>query len=385
MKIAVDAQLLITKEKTGIGWNAYNMLHAMLNQKQAKFRLDYFSQPAYSLQEEVLLEFQKAGCLLNGSNRLSAPLYKSLCEFLPLQHKWFFGSDSSIDAYHFFNYFVPPHIDAKANVIATIHDTAFKAYPDTVPKKTRALMELSLPKTCKRAQAIITVSEFSKQEIVKYLGVNPDKIMVAYNGVDYNRFHPNYAKATIEQVKNKFSINREYFLYVGTLEPRKNIERLIDAYALLKSRLHDIPLLVLAGRKGWMYDTIFKKIQKLHLEKDIIFTGYISSADEPLLMRGALAFLFVSLYEGFGMPPLEAMACGTPVMVSNCSSLPEVVGQSALLSDPLSIDEIAEKMELLLNSPELRASLSENGIKRAREFDWDEPAKKLLNLFKSLS
>lgn len=385
MKIAVDAQLLITKEKTGIGWNAYNMLQAMLRKNQAEFRLDYFSKPSGSLQEDVLLELQKAGCQLNGCSYFNAPLYKSLCEFLPLQHKWFFGNDSYIDVYHFINYFVPPYIDRKANVVTTIHDTAFKVYPETVPKKTRVLMELSLPKTCTRANAIVTVSEFSKQEIVKYLGVNPDKIMVAYNGVDLTKFHPNYDNAAIEQVKKNFGINREYFLYVGTLEPRKNIERLIDAYTLLKSRLDNIPLLVLAGRKGWMYGTIFEKIQKLHLEKDVLFSGYISAQEEPLLMSGALAFLFVSLYEGFGMPPLEAMACGTPTLVSDCSSLPEVVGKSALLADPLSIEAIAEKMELLLNDSVLRASLAKSGIERAQQFDWDKPAIKLLNLFKHLS
>lgn len=383
LKIAVDGQLLLAKEKTGIGWYAYNILLAMLYRQKVDFRLDYFIKPEDSVQESVLSELQQSGCGLNGCGRLNMQLYKALCAFIPLRHEWFFGN-SRTDIYHFFNYFVPSHLHTDAAVVATIHDTAFKVYPETVPKKTQALMALSLPKTCKRADAIVTVSEFSKQEIVKYLGVDPNKILVTYNGVDFAKFHPGYPSENIKKVKARFGIQREYFLYIGTLEPRKNIGRLIEAYALLKSRRKSIPQLVLAGRKGWAYNEIFYKIKSFRLEKDIIVTGYLSEADKPLLLCGALAFLFVSLYEGFGIPPLEAMACGTPTIVSNCSSLPEVVGESALLAEPNSIESIASKMESIIDDSELRAFLAKCGTERAQKFDWDKPAAKLLDLYQRL-
>lgn len=182
-------------------------------------------------------------------------------------------------------------------------------------------------------------------------------------------------------VKEKYGIRGDYYLYLGTLEPRKNIERIIEAYSLLKQRKTVIPKLVIAGKKGWMYDAIFNTVVENNLEADVIFTGYVEVADAPILMSAAVAFVFPSLYEGFGMPPLEAMACGTPVITSNCASLPEVVGEAGILVNPFSVDEISKAMIDIYDKKELRKELIEKGIVRAHLFTWDVISEELYEIY----
>jgi glycosyltransferase involved in cell wall biosynthesis len=246
------------------------------------------------------------------------------------------------------------------------------------------MLNIALRKSCKRADKIITISEFSKSEIIRYLGIAEDKIVVMPCGVDFSKYHPNYTKAEVKVITDKYHLEDDYLLYLGTLEPRKNIIRLIGAYAQLKNNTQDIPKLVLAGRKGWMYDSIFEIVKELQLEEDVIFTGYIEASETPILMKGAKAFLFPSIYEGFGMPPLEAMACGTPVLVSNVASLPEVVGDAGVLVDPLSTQSIRDGLELLLKNEDLRNDLSRRGIERAQTFSWDKSVNIIEKVIKEL-
>ena len=176
----------------------------------------------------------------------------------------------------------------------------------------------------------------------------------------------------------------KYLLYLGTLEPRKNIERLIESYYLVCNELSELPKLVLAGGKGWMYDSIFDKIKELKLEDKVIFTDYISDDDVPVLMNASKAFLFPSLYEGFGMPVLEAMACGVPVLTSNLSSLPEVVGDVAVLVDPFSKDSIRDGIIKLLTDNNLRESLKKKGLERSKQFSWSKVTRDLYMIYESL-
>jgi glycosyltransferase involved in cell wall biosynthesis len=246
------------------------------------------------------------------------------------------------------------------------------------------MLDIALEKSCKRADKIVTVSEFSKKEIIKYLGVDDNKIVVMPNGVDFSIYHTNYTCDQVNEVKGKYQIKGEYLLYLGTLEPRKNITRMLQAYALMKKSTLTVPKLVLAGRKGWMYDSIFETVKELHLEEDVIFTGYIEADDAPILMKGAEAFLFPSIYEGFGMPPLEAMACGTPVLVSDTTSLPEVVGDAGILVDPMSVQSICEGMKLLFEKADLRKTLSRRGIERAQLYSWERSAEIVNDVIKEL-
>jgi glycosyltransferase involved in cell wall biosynthesis len=169
------------------------------------------------------------------------------------------------------------------------------------------------------------------------------------------------------------------------LEPRKNIERLVEAYGLARKNHAAFPALVIAGRKGWLYDRIFRCVKDLGLEGQVIFTGYVPDRDKPPLLAGAQCFCFPSLYEGFGMPPLEAMACGTPVLTSNAASLPEVVGDAALTVDPCSVDDMAEAMERICFDTALREELRKKGLERVKQFDWGRLADSLYEVYRELA
>lgn len=382
LNISFDAHPIIEGQKTGIGYCESEMVRSIRrNSPNCAHLLEFFTFRNAAQKRHHLSAFEQAGFILNECSWFSSSLYKLIWSFIPIPYRWFFGKKSEVT--HFFNYYVPPGVHGK--VVATVHDMAFKVLPETVRFKTKFMLNLTLRSSCKRADKITTVSQFTKEELIKYLHVPEEKIVVVPNGVDLEKFHANESKEEIMAVTKKYNISRNYLLYLGTLEPRKNIVRIIKAYALLKTRLSDAPLLVLAGRKGWMYDLIFQTVSDLDLKDDVTFTGYIEDGEAPALLNGATAFLFPSLYEGFGMPLLEAMACGTPALTSNCSSLPEVAGDVAVLVDPYSVEAIADGMERLVTDDSLRAELSEKGLKRAEQFTWERSAAILMNIYKSLS
>ena len=366
LKISFDSQLLMKGEKTGIGWCAENILHR-IPQYHEDLALNCFTLGYNEDQFWNVLKYKKLGYKVKTCNWFHDVIYRMLWSIIPIPYSLFFRKESDITI--FFNYVVPPGV--KGRKITFVYDMAYKSYPETVRKRTKDMLNMALKKSCKRADKIITISEFSKGEIIRYLGISEDKIVVMPCGVDFSKYHPNYTESEIQIVKKKYHIQDDYLLYLGTLEPRKNITRLIEAYAQLKATNTKLPKLVLAGRKGWMYDSIFAIVKELQLEDDVIFTGYIEAKEAPILMKGSLAFLFPSLYEGFGMPPLEAMACGTPVLVSNTASLPEVVGEAGVYVDPMSIESIREGMKYLMGSEGIRSDLSSRGLERARLFSWD--------------
>ena len=202
-------------------------------------------------------------------------------------------------------------------------------------------------------------------------------------GVDRKHFAP-ATEQEIQKVRKIHHLPERYFLYLGTLEPRKNLVRLIRAYALLREKHPDAPALVLAGGKGWQYERIFEASAASDVRGHILFPSYIPSEDMAAVYSGALAFVFPSLYEGFGMPPLEAMACGCPVLTSKAASLPEAVGNAALLCNPMKIKAIARGMELLLTQENLRNMLIERGFRRAKQMSWEAAADKLYQVYSEL-
>lgn len=380
VKVAFDVQLLIKGDKTGIGWCAENILMRMPQYNEYSYQLNYFSLGYSKEQLENVAKYVKFGYHLNKCKWFHDVIYRFIWNYFLIPYKLFFGNRADIT--FFFNYVIPPGVKGKK--ITIVHDMAYKAYPETVRKRTRRLLDLALEKSCARADRIITVSEFSKQELIKYLGIRSDKIVVMPNGVDFSLYHPNYEEKEVAKIKKKYSIEGKYFLYLGTLEPRKNIERLILAYAKLIRETNEVPKLVLAGRKGWMYNSIFETVKTLKLENNVIFTGYIEAKDTPILMKGAEIFLFPSLYEGFGMPPLEAMACGTPVLVSNVSSLPEIVGEAGIFVDPFSIDSIEQGLLSLTKNQRIRDELILKGLQRVRKYSWDKAVRIIKNVLDEL-
>ena len=382
MKVQFDAQSLLENDKTGIALTIQNIIFTMTTKyKDRAYYLNYFSLLKNSKNVALINDLLDIGCIRNVCGWFHAKAYKLLYNFIPVPYSLFFGGNADIT--HFMNYYVPPGV--KGKVVTIVYDMVYKVYPETMSRKTRLMLNLSMERSCRRADAIITISEFSKTEIIKYLGVPPKKITVMPCGVDFRKFRPDYDIADINKAKSKYGTTEDYFLYLGTLEPRKNIERLIEAYCLLKKRRGDIPKLVIAGKKGWLYDTIFTKVNILELGNDVIFTGYVDEIDAPVLMKGAVAFVFPSLYEGFGLPPLEAMACGTPVITSDTASMPEVAGDAAIMVDPYSVESISQAMERLLLDHNLRLQLIKKGLERASMFTWDRAVDIVSDVYEQLA
>ena len=378
MRIAFSGQPLLEKEKTGIGYYTEGLVKNVIKQHpENTYLINAFSYKNPKEAKERLSAYKSENTSVKVCRFMPLKIYKLIWSVLPVPYCAFFRERADIT--HFFNYYIPPFVRGKK--VTTIHDMTIKAYPETVRLASRVMARLNLRTTCRRATRIITSSEFSKSEIIKYFKVAPEKISVLYSGVDLKVYKPCEAESVKEAVKRKYRIEDDYYLYLGTLEPRKNIERLILAYAMLKEKNKNIPKLVIAGKKGWMYDDIFKVVSEKGLEQDVIFTGYVESEDAPILMSAAVAFVFPSLYEGFGMPPLEAMACGTPVITSDCASLPEVVGDAAILVDPYSVEGIAEALEKLYTDKGLCDTLVKKGLERAKLFTWDKMSAVLYGIY----
>lgn len=276
--------------------------------------------------------------------------------------------------------FVLPRSRPGTPTILTVHDLSFVREPDSVmPGMTRHL-NMWVPWSVKRADQVIAVSEATRQDLIELYHTPPEKITVIHHGVT-PEFKPVENPFDLAAVCQKYALDKTPFvLTLGTIQPRKNYRRLVQAFAQI-----DPPFtLVIAGNKGWHYDTIFKEVQELGLENRVYFPDFVDDSDLPALYSAASLFVYPSLYEGFGLPALEAMACGTPVVASNQSSLPEVVGEAGVLVDPRDVGAIAEAMSRVLSDESLNRQLSETGRRRAAHFSWDKVAADLLNLYETV-
>lgn len=242
--------------------------------------------------------------------------------------------------------------------------------------------KIAYPQSARRADFIITVSENSKNDIVRFCKVAPEKIEVIYNGID-NVFKP-LDRSLTQATLNKYQIHFPYVLYVGTIDhPGKNSISLIRALKKIKAN-HPQYKLVLVGKPGYGYNYIESEIRKLQLQDDVLITGYVSDSDLVGLYNGATVFAFLSLYEGFGLPLIEAMACGTPVIAADTSSLPEVVGEASFIVKPHDVSKIAENLEELIVNKSVRNEKIQKGLEQARRFSWENTAKQTLEVFENI-
>lgn len=267
--------------------------------------------------------------------------------------------------------FVPSHVLPLIHPrqsIVTVHDLGHHHYPAAHTAGQRLYLEVSTRYHVRVAAQIIADSQTTKDDLVRIYGANPDRVTVAHLGVD-PALRPVQDPAHIARVRHKYGIAERYILYVGTLQPRKNLSRLIQAFARLQTENERVQL-VLAGKKGWLVDAILEQADALDLRGRVLFPGFVDDADLAALYSGAALFAMPSLYEGFCMPVLEAMACGTPVICSNTSCLPEIVGQAALLFDPLDVDAISAAMNRILNDRDLANVLVERGMDQNKLFTW---------------
>jgi glycosyltransferase involved in cell wall biosynthesis len=268
-------------------------------------------------------------------------------------------------------FLLPQRVGAFARLV-TLHDAIPFVHPETHVWLTNFLFRSYIPRTLRFVDRIITVSDFSSRDIQRFLRVDAGHVTRIYCGVD-QRFRPQPPER-IAQVLDKYGVVPPYLLVVGALQERKNLQTAFAAFARLKAQ--GLPhRLVVVGRKAWKTEGMFRCLTDLELGDDVLLTGYIEDVDLPALYAGAACFLFPSLYEGFGLPPLEAMACGTPVVASHTSSIPEVVGDAGVLIDPFDVAGFADAARFVIERPSLAGKLSERGLARARQFTWERAAK----------
>lgn len=285
-----------------------------------------------------------------------------------------------VDVLHV-QYTAPPFCPVP--VVATIHDLAFEHMPETFTRRGSLQLKLTVRRTARRAARIATVSEYSRQDLLHTYRLSPEKVAVTYNGIESHFTAQPASPEEASEVRRRFGISRDYLLAVGSLQPRKNLVRLIRAYAKLRSENPGFtPQLVIVGRKLWLADEIFTEVRRQRWSEDVILTGYVTDEDLPKLYRAATAFVYPSLFEGFGLPPIEAMACGTPVITSNVSSLPEIVGQAALLIDPCDEQALMAALQRITSDQPLCTRLREQGIVQAGKFTWRAAAEKTLQLYR---
>ncbi len=269
-----------------------------------------------------------------------------------------------------------PNIKAKKYIL-TLHDFSFLHYPLSHPKERLEYISKNLPKTIKKADHIITGSNYTKNEIIKYLSVKESNITVIYHAVDHQLFKP-YSKEILNSTKIRYNLPEKFILFVGSIEPRKNLTTLLKAYDKLHTSLKKEYPLILVGSKGWENQAIFEDIGSLEY---IRYLGYIEDFALPHIYNLASIFVYPSLYEGFGIPPLESMACKTPVIVSSSSSMPEICQDCALYIDPEDVNDIKKKLTTLIKDEKLQKYLIQKGIKRAKEFTWEKSAQKHMEIF----
>ena len=268
-----------------------------------------------------------------------------------------------------------------APTVLTVHDLIFRRYPAHHKRLNRWYLNATMPLFSRRAGHIIAVSEQSKRDVVEAYGIPPDKITVIYEAAD-PRFCPQ-PPATVTTVRERIGLPERYVLFVGTIEPRKNLARLLAAFERVRAAgLTDA--LVIVGKRGWLYDAFFAQLEGSPARDAVIFPGFVPDADLPAVYAGAQVLAFPSEFEGFGLPVLEAMACGTPVICSNTSSLPEVAGDAALLIDPLDTNTLTDALERVLQDETLREQMRGRGLTQAGRFSWVRAAEETLAVYQKV-
>jgi len=378
MNIGIDTRTLMDEHYSGVSEYTFNLVKEILRLDQANnYKLFYNSFRDISSR---IPKFESGNVEIVKLNYPNKVLNYFNFKFL---------NRPKIDKLIGVDLFFMPHINfislsAKCRKILTIHDLSYIRYPEFFSvRKNFWHYFINIKKFAQSFDTIIAVSENTKNDIMSLLDIAENKIKVIYSGLD-KKYRPlKKDDPGLIDFKKKYKLPDRYILSLGTLEPRKNIEGLIMAFDLLKSGYHNLKdlKLVLAGAKGWKHKNIFKKWSRSKFKEDIIFLGYIPGNVKPYVYNLAEIFAYPSFYEGFGFPPLEAMACGTPVIASQNSSLPEITGQAAILVDPFNISQIAESIRAILLDNSLKNNLIINGFSQIKKFNWTKAAKSYIDIF----
>jgi glycosyltransferase involved in cell wall biosynthesis len=377
MTVGIDVRVLTRGTRTGVEEYTINLLSRLLRlDKNINFKLFFnaFNKTRLNydwvrLHNVALREMKIPNRFLFVSARyLNFPKIDKLLD----------GSDI------FFNpHFFSAPLSKYAKKAMTFHDLSFELHPEHFSWRKRIWQRLLMnaKKEALSAAKIIAVSESTKADLVDFYKIKPEKIKVIYSGVGEEFIKMSETECRLSNVTQKYHLPRRYVLYFGTIEPRKNIVGLIKAFEILKEKNKNFKnlSLVISGGKGWLFKDIFEASKKSKYAKQIIFTGFVSPEDKVYLYNLAELFVYPSFFEGFGFPPLEAMACGVPTITSNTSSLPEIADEAAVMVDPYDVEELAWAMEEILSDPNLSKELSKRSLGRAKIFSWDKCARETLN------
>lgn len=377
IRIAIDASCAMETPVTGVGYAALYLLRALCRANHG-LDLRLFATPDRH-SAKALDDLRPCFTSWSTPQRMRQLKYClwPAVNWPPIE--WFCGS---VDIAHNLFHQLPAARNARR--VVTIHDLSFLRMPEVhtrrnVEKQTR------LVRHCARhADAIVAVSEHCRREIIDLLGVAPDKIFVIKNAVDHAEFESPLDTAQLTTLKERLGLKHDYFIHLGTLEPRKNLPRLLRAYNQLRRRQSHCPQLLLVGKRGWLSDPIFETMDALCLHGDVVHAGHLSRAEAVLLLRGALACAYVSLYEGFGLPVLEAMAARTPVVCSDIGPLREVAGDTALFVEPDDEDALTAALESILSGPATAQTRAGAAWIRVKTFTWDQSAAALARAYQSL-
>ena len=267
-------------------------------------------------------------------------------------------------------------------VVVSIHDLSFEHLPQTFKWRSRKQLRITVRRSAREAAQVIALSEFARRDIIDSYSVPPGHVSVIPLAAPAH-FGPVKDEEELQRVRQTYGIENDYILSVGSIQPRKNLSRLVAAYSLLRKAKPEVklPKLVLVGKCAWLYDETLRTIRELEVSDSVILTGYVPATHLPALYSAATCFIYPSYFEGFGLPPLEAMQCGAPVIVGNQTSLPEVVGEAALLVDPFDVDAMAAAIDSVISDQQLRTELTNKGLQRAKLFNWQTTARQTLAVY----
>lgn len=371
MRISIDGRAASIYRGTGIGTYTYQLINNLNNIDKNNSYLIFSEENAFTEQISFNRNFKFSQISFNEKT--------SFWETVKVPN---ILTDETIDLYHVPQNGVGLPFNTNCKNIITLHDIIPLKMPETVSNRYLKIFNEDLPKILDNCQGIITVSNFSKDDIASSFNISKDKIYVTHLAAEdiYCPLNKFICRNIIEK---RYDIYDKFILYVGGLSPRKNILGLIEAYSLLPNLIKDQYKLVITGRKGISYNKYQKRCEELNVDSSVIFTDFLPIKDLSLFYNVAEVLIYPSFYEGFGLPPLEAMACGTPVIASNSTSLPEVCSDSALLIDPYNIYELKDSIENLLTDSRLQLKLIQKGLARSSKFSWNNTAIQTINAYQS--
>lgn len=368
MKVALELQPCCGK-RSGIGTYTCELARRMLDQEGLEFCGNLFN---FLGRNDNFAALAGVTMPIRESRMFPYGVYRRIWKAIPIPYQALFPGKADLSV--FFNYIVPPRVSGQ--VITTVYDMTYLRFPETMDAKNRRRLQSGMAYSVERSDHIVTISEFSKREIVELLDVPEEHISVVPCAPSVSG-----QPADFSVCAEKFRLSGPYLLYVGTVEPRKNLVRLIRAFAHLKKEQKIPHQLVLAGGKGWANEEIY---QAASLVEDVLFTGYLSEGEKYALYKNADAFVFPSLYEGFGIPPLEAMVFGCPVVCADAASLPEVVGDAAELVNPVDEFHIAQGIWNVISDKARADELIRLGHEQTKKYTWTASADKLTDICKAV-